>query len=140
MAKPKRPRDGDKTVLGALYAEINKMFSKYKDKIATDCASRKFGQKNKCKAEYRVMAYTKAIPIIKRRISTCKKDIWNGEDKCRKKMTKVLKIYQTKIDQHRRSYKQFSAITPSRRAKMDSVNMTIDPITQHILEKDNSND
>jgi len=129
---------GDKTVLGALYDEINKMFSKYKDKIATDCASRPFGQKNKCKAEYRVMAYTKAIPIIKRRISTCKKDIWNGEDKCRKKMTKVLKIYQNKIAEHRRSYKQFSAITPSRRAKMDSVQMTIDPITQAILEKDNS--
>ncbi len=128
---------GDKTVLGALYDEINKMFSKYKDKIATDCASRPFGQKNKCKAEYRVMAYTKAIPIIKRRISTCKKDIWNGEDKCRQKMSKVMKSYQKKIAVHKRSYRQFSAITPSRKAKMDG--LQIDPITAVILEKDNSN-
>jgi hypothetical protein len=127
----------DQTVISALYAEISKMFSKYKDKIATDCATRPFGQKSKCKAMYRVAAYTKAIPIVKRRMSQCRKDIWNGEDKCRKKMTKLIKTYEAKIKLHRREFKQLSAVTPTRKAQMNS--LEIDPITKTILEKDNTN-
>lgn len=127
----------EQTVISGLYAEISKMFSKFKDKIATDCASRPFGQRTKCKEMYRVAAYTKAIPIVKRRISQCKNDIWNGEDKCRKKMTKVIKVYERKIAEHRRSFKQFDAITPTRKAHMNSIE--IDPITKIIIEKDNSN-
>ena len=61
----------EKTVINDLYNEISKMFSKYKDKIATDCASRAFGQKGKCKAMYRVTAYTKALPIVKNYASRC---------------------------------------------------------------------
>lgn len=126
---------GDQTVISAVYKEVNKLFSKYKDKIAADCSSRPLGQRNKCKSMYRVTAYTKAIPIVKRKMSQCRKDIWNGEEKCRKKLTKVIKSYQTKIATHKRSYKQFSALSPTRKAQMDSVQ--IDPITQTILENDN---
>ena len=128
----------EQTVISSLYKDVNKLFSKFKDKIATDCESRPFGQKNKCKAMYRVAAYTKAIPIVKRKMSQCKKDIWIGEDKCRKKLVKVMKSYQAKIDTHKRAYTQWSSITPTRKAQMN--NLQIDPITQMILEKDNINE
>jgi len=127
----------DQTVINSLYTEISKMFSKYKDKIATDCASRPFGQRGKCKAMYRVAAYTKAIPIVKKRMPQCRKDIWNGEDECRKKMTKVIKKYEAKIKLYRREFRQLSAITPTRKAQMNS--LEIDPITKTILEKDSTN-
>jgi len=127
----------EKTVINDLYNEISKMFSKYKDKIATDCASRPFGQKGKCKAMYRITAYTKAVPIVKRRIKQCKNDIWIGEDKCREKMTKVISVYQRKISKHKRELKQLSAITPTRKAHMNSAVAEVDPITQYILNEMN---
>ena len=125
----------DKTVIGTLYDQIGKMFQIHKNKIAADCASRPVGQKRKCKLEYKIMAYNKALPIVRKNISKCKNDIWNGEEKCRKKMTKVIKMYQSQIKTLKRDLSQMSAITPSGKPHMNS--LQIDPLTQMILEKDN---